>query len=404
MKVKCSSILKWLLILSPIVDNINGYLLISKGGSNISSIFKAFIFLFCLIIIFFKGTHKSKNLEIISMPFIIVLQLLAFEIQYAGGFFYNISMLLKLLTPIVLATAVHVLEIYDQTTKICIDKISRFYCWFFPLSLIVPIIMGTGHATYRSGEGNKGFYYAGNEISIIMVMILALEIEKYKNIRSRANLLNIILGVVSILYLGTKTGYFSLVILILVALYSGKNINKNLVNIFLLVPIILGGLWYVVNNVDTVTQNVNAIVWRYKTSSHRGVSFLLSGRELRIKRAIELVYSEKPIRNILIGIGSYAAENKLKILIEMDLMDLLIRFGIIVFFVVVKFYVKNIKQLIKKKNIQYVTGALLVCGASVFAGHMLFSPMVSIVLITLFLKNDFYANDRNRKMKGAQDV
>lgn len=88
----------------------------------------------------------------------------------------------------------------------------------------------------------------------------------------------------------------------------------------------------------------------------------------------------------------------------MDLMDLLIRFGIIVFFVVVKFYVKNIKQLIKKKNIQYVTGALLVCGASVFAGHMLFSPMVSIVLITLFLKNDFYANDRNRKMKGAQDV
>lgn len=152
----------------------------------------------------------------------------------------------------------------------------------------------------------------------------------------------------------------------------------------------MGGLWYVINNVNTVTQNINAIVWRYKTSSHRGVSFLLSGRELRIKRAIELVYSEKPIINILIGIGAYAAENKLKILVEMDLIDLFIRFGVVVFLVVVNFYVKNIKRLIRKKNIQYVTGALLVCGASVFAGHMLFSPMVSIVLITLFLKNDFY--------------
>lgn len=389
MKVRYSSILKWLLILSPIADNINGYLLISKGSSNISIIFKTFIFLFCLIMIFFKGIKKGKNIEIIAITIIIILQLLMFEIQCSGGFFYNISILIKLLTPIVVCMAVHVLEIYDQTTKICIDKTLRFYCWFFPLSLIIPIILGVGYTTYRSGEGNKGFYYAGNEISIIMAMILALEIEKYKNHRSRINLLNIILGVISILYLGTKTGYFSLIILILVALYSEENINKNFVNIFLLVPSIFGGLWYVINNVNTVTQNINAIVWRYKTSSHRGVSFLLSGRELRIKRAIELVYSEKPIRNILIGIGAYAAENELKILVEMDLIDLFIRFGVIVFIAVVNFYVKNIKQLIKKRNIQYVTGALLVCGASVFAGHMLFSPMVSIVLITLFLKNDF---------------
>ncbi len=389
MKVRYSSILKWMLILSPIVDNINGYLLISKGNSNISGTFKTLIFLFCLIIIFLKGVNRGENFGIICMAIISVLQLIVFEIQYKGGLFYNISILIKLLTPIVIARAVYVLEIYDQTIKICIDKISMFYCWFFPLSLIIPIILGVGYTTYRSGEGSKGFYYAGNEISIIMVVVLALEIEKYKNKRSKANLLNIILGVVSILYLGTKTGYFSLIILILVALYLEKNLNKNLINVFLLVPGVFGGLWYVINNVNTVTQNINAIIWRYKTSSYRGVSFLLSGRELRIKRAIHLVYSENPIRNMLIGIGSHAAENKLKILIEMDLMDLFIRFGVIVFFVIIRFYYKNIKQVIKKKNIQYIMGTILACGASVFAGHMLFSPMVSIVLMILFLKNKF---------------
>lgn len=396
MKVRYSGILKWMLILSPIVDNVNGYLLISRGNSNISSIFKTFIFLFCLGVIFCKGVRKGKNIGIICMSMIILLQLFVFEIQCRGGLFYNISILIKLLTPMVIVMAVHVLEVYDQTTEICINKISRFYCWFFPLSLIIPIFLNIGYTTYRSGEGSKGFYYAGNEISIIMVLVLALEIEKYKNSRTRTNLLNIILGVVSILYLGTKTGYFSLIILILVALYSGESINKKLINLFLLVPGILGGLWYVINNVSTVTQNINAIVWRYKARSHRGVSFLLSGRELKIKRAIELVYIENPIENIIIGIGPYAAENKLKILIEMDLMDLFIRFGIIVFFVIVGFYYKNIKQVIKKKNIYYILGAALGCGASVFAGHMIFSPMVSIVLMIVFLKNDFYRNDRNR--------
>lgn len=378
------------------MDNINGYLLISKGNSNISGTFKTFIFLFCLIIIFFKGMKKGKSIGSVCMSVVIILQLFLFEIQCRGGMVYNISILIKLLTPMVIVKAVHVLEVYDQTTEICIDKISRFYCWFFPLSLIIPIIFGIGYTTYRSGEGSKGFYYAGNEISIIMVMILALEIENYKNNRSKTNLLNIMLGVVSVLYLGTKTGYFSLIILILVALYSGENINKKLVNIFLLVPSILGGLWYAANNINTVTQNINAIVWRYRARSYRGVSFLLSGRELRINRAIELVYSENPVRNILIGIGPYAAENKLKILIEMDLMDLFIRFGAIVFFVVVGFYYKNIKQIIKGKNVQYIMGATLVCGASVFAGHMIFSPMVSIVLMILFLKNDFYTNNNNR--------
>ncbi len=226
MKVRYSSILKWMLIFSPIVDNINGYLLISKGNSNISGTYKTFIFLFCLVIVFTKGLKKVKNIRFTFMTIIIVLQLLVFEFQNAKEFFYNISILIKLLTPIVLIMAVHVLEIYDHTTRICIDKISRFYCWFFPLSLIIPIILDIGYTTYRSGEGKKGFYYAGNEISIIMVMILALEIEKYKNIRSKTNLLNIILGVVSILYLGTKTGYFSLIILILVALYSQKYKQK----------------------------------------------------------------------------------------------------------------------------------------------------------------------------------
>lgn len=273
MKVKYCSILKWLLILSPIVDNINGYLLLTKGSSNISGAFKTIIFLFCLIIILFKGMRGKQGIGIICMTMITILQLAIFEIRYSGGFIYNISIWIKLLTPVVIVMAVHVLEIYDQATIICIDKVSKFYCWFFPLSLIIPSFFNMGFTTYRSGEGSKGFYFSGNEIAIVMIVVFAMEIEKYKSYKTKANRLNIILGAISILYIGTKTSYITLVIFILVTLYSEKNINKKVLNAVLIIPVILGGLWFVINNVNVMAQSINAIFWRYRSRTSRGMSF-----------------------------------------------------------------------------------------------------------------------------------
>lgn len=380
----------WLLILSPIFDNINGYFLLSGRNSNISVIFKTIIFLFC-ITMSFQFMTGNKMIGIVFLILIFAIQLIVFRIKYEG-LAYDISSLIKLMTPIVIVMAVQTLKINDRTTAMCIDRVSRFYCWFFPISLMIPAFLNIGYATYSSGEGNKGFYYAGNEIAIIMVIVFALELEKYRSNKTKVNFLNIILGVISILYIGTKTGYIALIVFILAMLYSEKNINRKFLNAILIVPGTFLGLWYVINNVNAVTQSVHAIIWRYTTRLSRGVSFLLSGRELRIRRAFELVYSNNFIKNILIGIGTNVAENELDILIEMDLLDLFIRFGLIVSIVIISFYVKNVRQIIKGKRILYITGSLLACGASVFAGHMLFSPMVSMVLMILFLKNNFDTN------------
>lgn len=395
MKIKYSGILMWLLIISPIMDNLNGYLLLSRRNSNISVMFKTLIFLFCLLMIF-KSITEKRIIEIFGMIFLFALQLVIFEINYNGGLNDNFSSLIKLLTPIVIAMAAHSLESYDRATVVCIDKVARFYCWFFPLSLLIPFVFNIGFSTYRGGVGSKGFYFAGNEISIIMVMIFAMEIEKYKRNKTKANFLNMILGAASLLYIGTKTAYISLIVFILLALYSEKNINKKVLNIILMVPSIFGGLWYVINNVNTVTRIIETIVWKYVTSSARGVSFWLSGRELRISRAIELVYDKNLIGNILIGIGSAAAEKGLNILIEMDLLDLFIRFGLIVSIVIIGFYVKNMKLIMKTKNILYIMGSALACGASVFAGHMIFAPMVSMVLVILFLESEFRETGQKR--------
>lgn len=388
MKIKYSTILMWMLVLSPVADNINGYLLLTGKNSNISIIFKTIIFLLCLVIAI-KITTIQKIIQIICMLFFLVVQLVVFELNSPGGAGYNISTLIKLLTPIVIVMAVRVLSVYDKNIISCINKITDFYCWFFPISLIIPKLFNIGYSTYAGGVGSKGFYFSGNEISIVMIIILALEIEKYKNSRSRTNLFNVLLGMISVLYLGTKSVYISLVIFIVVALYSEQNINKKLLNFILITPTIFLGLWYVINNVTLVTQNINTLIWKYNVKSTGIINFLLSGRELQIINARESVYSENIIRKIFWGIGPNMAENELRVLIEMDLLDLFIRFGLIVSIIIVRFYIKYIKKIMQTKQILYIIGVCLVYGASFFSGHMMFSPMVSIVLVVLLLKIEF---------------
>lgn len=385
----------WLLILSPIVDNVNGYLLLTEKNSNISIIFKTIIFIFCLFISV-KIITTRKIIRTICMLLFLVIQLIVFEISSPGGMGYNISTLIKLLTPIVIVMAVKALSVYDNNVTVCINKITKFYCWFFPVSLIVPKLLDVGYTTYEGGIGNKGFYYAGNEISIVMIIILALEIEKYRNNKCKTNLLNILLGIISILYLGTKSVYISLVVFLVVALYSEQNINKKLLNIALILPTIFGGLWYVISNVELVTTVINMLRWRSATSTGI-INFLLSGRERQITRARELLYSENAIRKIFWGIGPNAAKNELRILIEMDLFDLFTRFGIVVSVIIICFYVKYIKKVVQSKQILYIIGIFLVYGASVFSGHMIFAPMVSIVLVVFLLNIEFQTEISNAK-------
>lgn len=395
MKIKYSRILMWMLILSPIVDNINGYLLLNERSSNISIIFKTIIFTFCLLISV-KIITTRKLLQIICILLFFVIQLVVFELSSPGGIGYNISTLIKLLTPIVIVMSVRVLSVYDSEVMVCIKRVTNFYCWFFPISLIIPKFFNIGYTTYDGGIGNKGFYYAGNEISIVMIIILALEIEKYKNNKNKTNFFNILLGVISVLYLGTKSVYISLVVFIVVALYSEQNINKKLLNFALITPTIILGLWYVINNVSLVTENINMLRWRTTVSTGL-VNFMLSGRERQLIRARELAYSENIIRVIFWGTGPNAAENQLRILIEMDLFDLFVRFGIVVSIIIIRFYIKYIKRVISTRQILYIIGVSLVYGASVFSGHMLFSPMVSIVLVVLLLNVEFQAEMSNYK-------
>lgn len=401
MKVKYSRVLMWLLILSPIMDNINGYLLLSGKTSSISIMFKIMIFLFC----FFILLKNAAGVEIVNgfcLAGIFVVQLMVFEILNKGGLVYNISKIPKLLMPMVLILSIYKLLEHDKSVIDGVDKVVRFYCWFFPASLLVTKFLDIGFKTYGNSDvGNKGFYYAGNEIGVIMIMILTLEIGKYKSNRTKMNFINVILGIVSILFIGTKSSYVSMIILILAMLFTEKNRNKKILNIVFVIPVLCGGLWYAIHRLDAVIEIIKMIMWKYDFQSTGIINFLLSDRDRKLLNAMKLGYDKNLFLKLFLGISSDKAENMLNILIEMDLLDLFLQFGLIVFSVIVFFYVKHLKKVIKTHNIIYIIGVILVYGASIVSGHLMFAPMVNIVLAILLLdielrQNQYLAKNQQR--------
>ncbi|MBD5489143.1 MAG: hypothetical protein HDR13_10180 [Lachnospiraceae bacterium] len=389
MKVKYSNIIMWLLIISPIIDNINGYLLLTENNTSISAIYKTITFFICVfILIKIIPTRKEIGRKILVL-FFFTIQIGIFGLNDIGGCIYNVSALIKLLMPMIIIMTMIKLNYYDNTIVRCVEKICNSYCWFFPVSLIVPMLFDIGFDTYRSGFGNKGFYYAGNEISAIMVIILTMEIEKYKTDKTKLNFINIILGVAGTICIGTKASYIALAILLLVGLSSEQNINKKLLSICLLIPSVFGGLWYITNHVNSIVQNINAIRWRYLMASGI-VNFLLSGREVTARRVFRQVYDEDVLWKLILGIGPYVAENGADhILIEMDLFDLLVQFGGIVTVIVILFYAQYLKKALYSKKTIYIVGIILLYGISVFSGHVILAPMVGVVLAVLLLKIEF---------------
>ena len=388
MKIKNNNFLMWLLIISPILDNINGFLLLIDKNVNISSIFKTIIFLFCMYIII---THLTNRISvyIFAISFFFIVQFIFFSFFDSGGFGYNLSTLIRLLIPFTIILAFQRLSVKDKTTVNCIIKVGKFYCWFFPLSLLFPMMFGFGFSTYVGDLGYKGFYYAGNEISVLMIMIFAISLQSLKAEKSWINLLNLILNIISIFLIGTKTVYIAVIILLVTALYVGRITDKKILSIILFVPVGIFGIWYVFTNLKFFQQIIAAWRWRYVYQGTGILDFLLSGRGEYLEKALHSAYSEKAFSHFVTGLSPNLVVNQMNNLVEMDIIDLILWFGVIVTFFIIVVYASYLKKAIQLKNPIYIIDIFLVYGTSIMAGHVIFAPMVTLVFAVMYLNIEF---------------
>lgn len=358
---------------------------------------KKSIFYFALLFIYFLFYFVTK-------PDIFNLSSLMQECINSFKYFYF---------PIMLISIINLF--YDlKIDKEFIKKILFINCLTYTVLLIVPFITGTSFNSYRYDNvfGKNGWFYAANEIGVIMIILLS-SISMIINSNKKWIILLAIPILFSIAIIGTKVSFLGMIIVTLLIIVLGSiknykhkskryNINIIMLLLFLIINLSFSPAYKNLRNSITLNSKNDKIEidsnQKYKKIEDlihnkaivKIVKISLNGREDFFLQNYSIYYAS-PTVDKLFGLG-WSNHNNYNIkrkLIEIDYLDLFIHYGLIGFIVyflplIYLLYklIKNFKK-VQIEDIFYFLLVLLVLGISSFAGHVLSAPAVSIYLVIL---------------------
>lgn len=374
-----------LIAISPFVDSINGFFMLNGYDVSISLVYKNGIMALCVLFLLRKRyLQKKRVMQLFGFVWLLGVSCVIAAIIDCNGFLANVSMSVKMLMPIVFF--VYLIENQNlDGAYLWLKKVIEWMTWFYPLSVLVPTLLGTGFNTYALNEfGYKGFYYAGNELGAIMIILFALSIERYVEKKRKIDLICLVLNLVIDLFIGVKSLYIALPIFFVVFLY--KNMRAKKIGTFLGVGLIFLGVGMVIlsSGNDFINEMIELQKWRFETyafqqGSNTWMNFLLSGRNVKIEESIAVLIKSHGIMGILFGAGSQYMISTIGSIVEMDFVDLFLWHGAVVFFVLIgalfSFFFKNWRKFLVYEKVMI----LEIIGFSALAGHVLYAPAVGII-------------------------
>lgn len=321
------------------------------------------------------------------------------DTQYLARFCFNIVLLM-------VYTNVFAKRWGDDKEQL-LKKLNTVMCFtlaLLALAVIVPSILGMGYSTYadRLGyRGSRGFFYAGNDITAILALLLPLCLATCIKCDFKNNWKDIIfpafavaVGINALLIIGSKTAFLAcyitgalMLVAVVIFLIKDKNIYyvTNLIiaaalttAVFLLLNFLSqpqtapdgsqsGNLAQVVGESMATTQIV--------TNTEGVNSALLSGRDAKLAQHLSQ-FKAGGVLVWIFGLGRGSQDT----ILEMDVLEVLFYYGI--------FGLCAMMWLYCKVAIEFFTGffknfsitaialfaALGICAGYLFiAGHVLFS-------------------------------
>lgn len=379
-----------------IIDCFNGFCIANGINLPISQLFKLFLSLLLIL-----GILKIRN-------GIILVGLIFFYIA-----FLSLHLLLNVSSPQIGTTINHLFRfIISVLIYFFINKYTKRYpTWSYKsirrildISSIVVILniiaglFGLGYSAYNTGNGIRGFFNAGNELSgVVMILFpfVLYEIGLIYGLKSKRYIGTLLILLTTVALMGTKTALLVmlLTIPIIPQLYKKKTNVIKLATIFCISISFLGIILYHV--LDSFGL-LNRWLWFYEKGGLERLIF--SGRdEFWQEEKIEFYNGNFFIH--LFGLGESRT-------VEMDPFDALLNYGYVGFILCYSFYfyllVKSWKYRNKNmiaKLIFYIN--ILILGASSFAGHIIFSGMASwlIALINtlVYIPNNVLLSKKDDK-------
>ncbi len=401
------------------------------AGTIIRSLFMVLCFGYTTL-----GVKKHKNKisffgSIIIAAYCVIFLALCY---FRGGFpcvFGNVREMVKVFYfPFLLLAA---FALY-QSHKILVGKKVLIYTGILYMSSIfIAYITGTGLDSYGYGAGNKGWFYAANEIGIIIGMLTPAIIcycteILFKNLKGniKLRLANVLISIIGLgltifcsISIGTKVVFFSILGYFLcftiwqfiscIREKKASYLAKALVA--LLLSGVIVGLYFISPLQQNVTDSIeihysddvvekpekpNSIIEKEEASStYQFANWILSDR-LTIVEPVIQTFDQGDITAKLFGIGyeKYGSfENTMEKSVEMDFISLFLRHGIIGFllyawpvvyylFIVLKRFFQNFKcAFFSIEYCTYLYSIILGLGISFLAGHVISAPAVSIYLV-----------------------
>lgn len=391
MKINIDHFLIQLFSLWLLIDTINGFCLGYNIDFPLSQVYKSIV----AIIVLIRCRHDKLCTKFV---FILLIYLLLYSmVVLTNG--YSLTKILYFLSKPITSFLFYIyflMLIKQQKYNKYLLKIFKLSFLFFSANIVIGIF-GFGFASYKDmgGIGRCGFFYAINELSVVVAVLFPISLYYVKTHCSFIFyfLFSIFLLALSFI-LSTKTSMLVAISSILYIMYSyGNKIEKKIV-VFSIIAIIVSCI-----TIFSILVSSDLKVFQrfsYFMDKDGLLVAFTSGRLIYWDEKSYIYYASGLITKVF-GLGGCQT-------VEMDPLDALLNFGLLGFILIIILYTKIIYNAFKCKfyySKAIMFSNILLVLISIFSGHLMFSSMAGMLIALsnafLFYKNNYCLNNISHK-------
>lgn len=335
-----------------------------------------------LLFIYLVYFYINKNLALFLIPF------LSISITFILNFLVKNPFLLQAELQFLFKTAYYIVMIYiaivmiqkQQIHVLSLLRATSYASIIFSLSYWIAILTKTSISSYSFVKvGYSGWFYAANELSVILLILLALTIVHIYFQPSPQPIIAYVLLLFMTPMIGTKTAFYGGMIIVFTFLIFAMFTLRQKIP-FIAITILFLIFLPLTPFADNQTMS-NEVIEQSNDRAKSDVKMeqLLSSRDAYVKKAKEDFLAASSLRQVF-GLGyagDYHTEPKM---IEMDFYELFFSYGIIgTIFLLLPLILLVKKMIVFRFSVPYFI-LLLTCGLCIgiafVAGHVLFAPAV----------------------------
>ena len=389
------------LILQPFLDVITGICIHTlKINFTIGIIVRVLFLLFISFIVLFIFKKKKIIIPYLIIGLYFIFYIIGTILYKDSNYIFEIQNLVKVFYFPLLFVSLYSIKEYIRISNMTLFTVIFLYL----ILLFVPTLLGVGYKSYEiTKAGTLGFFNSANEISGIISMLTPIMfIIFYESKKIIPITLLIIMYLMVILMIGTKTPLLSLLITIGISilylwryLIKTKQIKYIVISILLILFLSFGLVlvfpktnFY--KNIRThldylKLDNITDVFKDEKLVDH----FIFSSRIKFLKNKSK-IYNNSNTYQKLFGIG-YINNNKETKMIEMDYFDVFFSHGIIGFLIFLSIFIYMISLIFTNKNkysyqsLMKYTSLFFIILLAFLTGHILIAPSVSLLSIIIIM-------------------